>query len=260
MAAHIGTCKLCLQEKELMQSHIIPEFMYQHVYDDSPKRFYTIKVDLDDETKNVKKIEQKGIRERLLCTDCEGILSKSEHYAAKTLYAKKGATVEMIEQSRTSDKKYTLHKFVGFQYKEFKNFLNSILWRLLVTDEVPTFDGIDATKERLRVAVLNEDPLDYDDFGCLIQVIRLNPEEMASKFIMQAELMQTPKGIMVDKLVDGLMYSFYINSKDIDEKAKRMLLQTDGTLYTLGRLLPDDKNLYDKVIGVYKYFASVEKK
>ena len=84
----IGTCRLCCQEKELRHSHILPEFMYQNLYDNSPKRFYTLNVDLENSDNSKRKIEQKGIREYLLCGDCEVQLSKYENYAAETIYAK----------------------------------------------------------------------------------------------------------------------------------------------------------------------------
>jgi hypothetical protein len=61
------TCKLCQQEKQLRRSHILPEFMYQNLYDEKPRRFHTLNVDLDDVSKSSNKIEQKGIREFLLC-------------------------------------------------------------------------------------------------------------------------------------------------------------------------------------------------
>jgi hypothetical protein len=60
-------CKLCQLEKQLRRSHILPEFMYENLYDEKPRRFHTLNIDLDDTSKSSKKIEQKGIREFLLC-------------------------------------------------------------------------------------------------------------------------------------------------------------------------------------------------
>jgi len=72
-------CALCLQSRPLKRSHIIPEFMYQNVYDSDPKRFHSLTVNIDDEAKSKSKVEQKGIRENLLCADCEVLLSKYEN-------------------------------------------------------------------------------------------------------------------------------------------------------------------------------------
>lgn len=73
------TCKLCCKEKELRHSNILPEFMYQNLYDTSPKSFYTLSVDIDNSENSKRKIEQKGIHEYLLCGDCEFQLSKYEN-------------------------------------------------------------------------------------------------------------------------------------------------------------------------------------
>ncbi len=76
-----GTCRLCQLPKNLRQSHILPEFMYQNVYDQDPKRFYTLKLDLEEMDRSSSRIQQKGIREYLLCDTCEGKLAKWEDYA-----------------------------------------------------------------------------------------------------------------------------------------------------------------------------------
>ena len=66
----VGICKLCLCNKEIRNSHIIPEFMYQNIYDPEPKRFIALTVNSINLEYSRKKFEQKGIREYLLCGDC----------------------------------------------------------------------------------------------------------------------------------------------------------------------------------------------
>jgi uncharacterized protein YlaI len=141
--------------------------MYQNLYDENPRRFHTLNVDLDDITKSSKKIEQKGIREFLLCDQCEGLISKYENYAAETIYAKnKGNKANIVNVSKTDDGQYILYEYEGFTYKEFRIFLLSILWRMLVSDNFTEIKGEKEILEQLRTAILLEDPLEYDDFGC----------------------------------------------------------------------------------------------
>jgi hypothetical protein len=112
-----GVCKLCLCEKELRHSHILPEFMYQNLYDHAPKRFYTLNVDLDNSGKSKKRIEQKGLREYLLCGDCEVQLSKCENYAAETIYAKNLSNKATIKKANeTPDQQYFTYEYEGFSY------------------------------------------------------------------------------------------------------------------------------------------------
>ncbi len=156
----IHTCKLCQLEKQLRRSHILPEFMYQNLYDENPRRFHTLNIDLDDISKSSKKIEQKGIREFLLCDQCEGLISKYENYAAETIYAKNnGNNANIVNASKTDDGQYTLYDYEGFSYKEFKLFLLSILWRMLVSENFTEIKGEEEILERLRIAILSEDPI-----------------------------------------------------------------------------------------------------
>lgn len=180
----IGQCKLCHCNKELRKSHIIPEFMYQNIYDSEPKRFITLTTKLNNLQSARKTIEQKGIREYLLCGDCEILLSKYEKYAAETLYSKnKNTKVLSVKVYRIEGTTKSIQKFTGLSYKEFKLFLLSILWRLIISNTYKIQFVDDETKEKLRLAILNQDPLNYNDFGCVIQAIKNDTGELVSGFI-----------------------------------------------------------------------------
>lgn len=68
-------CALCLADRPLRESHIIPEFMYQALYDDI-HRFHV----LSKEPQERNKLFQKGLREALLCDDCEQYMGRYERY------------------------------------------------------------------------------------------------------------------------------------------------------------------------------------
>ncbi|PJZ79865.1 hypothetical protein [Leptospira meyeri] len=67
--AKIGHCKLCKEEKTLSESHIIPEFWFQPLYHNH--KFIQPKMD----KKLGVAIYQKGIKEHMLCADCEVFLN-----------------------------------------------------------------------------------------------------------------------------------------------------------------------------------------
>ena len=125
-----GKCKLCLNENvELQNSHIIPEFMYQRLYNDQPKRYYIIKI--NDKSQS-KRIEQKGIREKLLCKDCEVKLSKLENYASETIYAKNLQNKTILKKiNQSSNQRILFHKIEKFDYALFKLFLMSLLVEII---------------------------------------------------------------------------------------------------------------------------------
>ncbi|TCD17459.1 hypothetical protein EZ456_22855 [Pedobacter psychrodurus] len=251
-----GTCKLCLNESELKQSHIIPEFMYQNVYDENPKRFYSLNVVLDNDGQSSSKILQKGVRERLLCEECEGKFSKYEDYAAETIYAKRNRNKAYIAKSSVSaDGIYFLYEYEGFSYKEFKIFLMSLLWRVIISESYHTPE-IDAKfVEQLRTALHNENPLDYDDFGCLVQVLKDRTGQIVGKLILQPYMTGGVNSDVLNILIDGFVYSFYLQSKMIPESQKTPFLKQDGKMEIIGRLLEADRGLVDKLKAAFDFFT-----
>lgn len=63
------TCALCEAKKDLCESHIIPEFMFKPLYDSKHRAVEIL-------SEGSKRYIQKGLRDFLLCTDCEGYISK----------------------------------------------------------------------------------------------------------------------------------------------------------------------------------------
>lgn len=255
------TCKLCNKEKELRNSHILPEFMYQNLYDPNPRRFYTLKVDLDDTQKSSKKFNQKGIRERLFCQDCESKLSKYENYAAETIYGKnKKNKSYIVKASETPNQQYFLYEYAGFSYKEFKIFLLSILYRVVISSSFYSPKVTDEIIEKLRIAIDSENPLDFDDFGCLLQIIKYKKSQIAGGFILDPFLTQNENSEILNILVDGFMYSFYFNSKDVSEDIKKNFLKKDGTMNIVGRIIFQDKGLFERIKKAYDFFKFSKKK
>ena len=82
-------CKLCLKQKDLQKSHLIPEFFYKPLYDEK-HRFHVLTTTPED--KNI--FEQKGIREKLLCYDCEQYFSQLEDYVRKVFYGGVGIWIK----------------------------------------------------------------------------------------------------------------------------------------------------------------------
>lgn len=104
-------CELCLEEKSIMRSHIIPEFFYKPIYEEEPKRYFGVSTDSSERIDH----RQQGIWDRLLCGDCEQHLSRWENYASTLLYQK--AQIQEISIGL---------RVVDVKYKTFKLFLLSL--------------------------------------------------------------------------------------------------------------------------------------
>ena len=256
-----GICRLCLQQKELRHSHILPEFMYQNLYDPTSKRFYSLNVDLDNSDNSKRKIEQKGIREYLLCGDCEVKLSRHENYAAETIYAKNlGNKTYIVKANQTPDLQYFTYEYAGFSYSDFKLFQLSLFWRIVISKSFNTPDIDSSIVEKLRVAIDSQDPLDYDDFGCLLQVIKYKKGQIAKGFILDPFLTKNDTATVLNILIDGFMYSFYLNSKDLPDDKKEFFIRKDGTMVILGRVIFQDKGLFERIKAAYDFFKKTSNK
>ena len=59
-------CKLCNLEKTLCNSHIIPEFLWEDLYNSKHQA-----LGVHGQGRNGWEVLQKGLREKLFCNDCE---------------------------------------------------------------------------------------------------------------------------------------------------------------------------------------------
>jgi hypothetical protein len=180
-------CALCKLEKEICDSHIVPEFMYQMIYDKSHS-FVSVSLDAMDANQRYKK----GIREKLLCKECEIKFSKPEGYAADFFYTNK--TPPKITG------KFSI--FENLQYKKLKLFFLSLLWRLAVTS-LTEFQGAslgEVHKEKLRVMLLADNPGKPLEYPCFVR-------NLTHKSLNMAQLIVAP---MPGKLHEHRVWEFII--------------------------------------------------
>jgi len=152
------SCALCKRNKPLLNSHIIPEFLYQELYD-GLHRFHRIST--APEARN--RLLQKGLREPLLCGDCEQHFSVWERYASHVLFG---------GMSLSGTREESKIRIVNLDYAKFKLFQLSILWRAGVSSR-PEFRQIrlGPHQERLRAMLLASNPGLPQDYPCLMFIV-----------------------------------------------------------------------------------------
>jgi hypothetical protein len=107
---------LCLAQRDLCKSHIIPEFAYKPLYDEDHKMIAFQPSEVDQPWK-----EQKGFRDRLLCLECEAFLNKSYEDPFNQFWFTRRTL-----DGRPDQEAALLH---GIPYGTFKLFHLSVLWR-----------------------------------------------------------------------------------------------------------------------------------
>ncbi len=145
-----GTCKLCCEKTQLRESHIVPEFCYKGIYDDKHRV-----IEGHFTTNNLcKRHVQKGKREYLLCSRCEGILSKYEKSFCEYWNGPNGLP------KRVNDGFLVLR---GADYHIFKLFHLSIIWRFSVSKSFSPI-SLGPYNDKLRRILLNGDSVPQDHY------------------------------------------------------------------------------------------------
>ncbi len=154
-------CSLCLNERVLRNSHIIPEFLYSPGYDEKHR---LIKIQKNTQKTNY---EQKGLREKLLCDKCETLLNdRFEKYFDnlwRNNFPKVASGSELV--------------FKKLDYTRFKLFLLSILWRASVSkkDAFRKISLGDKHENNIRKMILENNPSNPEIYPVMAQIL-VHPE------------------------------------------------------------------------------------
>jgi hypothetical protein len=216
----IGICKLCHQEKELCNSHIFPEFCYENIYDRNPRRF----LEYSNNQKMDHKYYQKGIREHLLCRDCENILSINEKYFKENVF---NETLDLKSDNNT-------HKYIIVDYQKTKLFLLSILWRMGISSLTEfRFVRLANHEEIIRNMILTGNPGEEYQYGCLI--LR-DPDIKRSEIFEHSISSPSNTDLKIDGHrfcvlpLAGIFFVFIISSHTNKFQNKDFFLKKDGRM------------------------------
>src|ERR1017187_4523881 len=208
-------CRLCLREADLCNSHVVPEFFFAQLYDET-HRYYAVTNTKGEQIR----LLQKGMREKLLCLNCENQFSGYEHHARSVLYGGTEVACEELGQG------FRVH---GIEYGLFKLFLMSLLWRLAITSLRfwRVLDLGEHHQERLRAMLLSGNPGEPWQYGCT--VIGLLHEGKPFKDLISSPAWGKVQGHRVYALaVGGFLFSFFVSSHKPDF-VEEAFLQKSGS-------------------------------
>lgn len=225
-------CTLCHQNKPLRRSHIVPEFMYKPMYDQA-HRFQALSRNPDERSQT----HQKGLREKLLCHDCEQLLAnKYENYAATEFYR---PALEAMQQPPI------VFTMPGLDYRRFKLFLLSLLWRLgSAKPGVFRPASLGSHSEKLRGLLLQDNPGGWLEYPCMITALTLNKkfhgDFTAGAFSTKVE------GIAVWAFVlSGFYFCFFVASHAPPEILHPFFIRPSGPLHIGVKEMREIDSLYE---------------
>jgi len=142
-------CRLCVQQRKLCRSHIIPEWAYRPVYDQDSRA-----IAINSEDRRQRKVQQ-GLREYLFCFDCEQFFKRIEEPFLR-FWGVRSRFPETLSQPFVSIR--------GIDYENTKKFLLSVLWRAHVaTNAVLSAVTLGPHADRIRSILRPDADEEVDD-------------------------------------------------------------------------------------------------
>ena len=232
------TCRLCREEAPLKKSHIIPEFLYASMYDEK-HRFHELST--SESKKN--RFAPKGVRETLLCDNCEQKLSKNERYASLLLNG--GIPITYKPNSKSI-------KVEGLEYASFKLFGLSILWRASVsTLDIFKQVILGPHEELLRKMILNEDPGKEHEYPFILCPI-IYEGVVQQDLIMQPERTKLAGCNAYRFVFGGITWVFVVISHRAADVIISASISEEGALTMLPKRLEDMKFIVNMAQDLYR--------
>jgi len=213
-------CRLCHAEKPLRLSHVISEFLYAAAYD-GKHRLHELSTDPNHRTNHHR---QKGIREALLCEQCEQLLSKHEKYV-KELLSDRAPMPE--------DHGHYL-KFAGIDYRSLRLLQLSLLWRASISSH-PWFTEVklpESDEESIRKMLFTEDPGQWYQYPCaMFGILTLVPKaDVVEGLVIAPETIRENNNRIIRFICGGYAWIFVPVSDAREHKLSKLFAREDGSL------------------------------
>lgn len=189
----------------------------------------------------------------ILCKECENKISKFESYARFVLYGgrpRKGVNIQLKHQ-RTADG-LELTYISGLDYRMFKLFLLSLLWRASISSR-PFFKNVvlGAYEEKLRKMILAEDPGGSEAYPCVLSTYRKH--DLPAGVIAEPQKIKgigTARGIGYAFLINGVLYYYFVTHKTARDWVKEAAISESGEMRLLHIPPEKSKDLLNTFFGI----------
>lgn len=226
-------CSLCREVEDLRRSHVIPEFIYKPLYDEK-HRFHVVSTGL---VRN-RAMEQKGIRENLLCGRCEEQLSRYERYARSVLFA----GTEILTRGVPGGV-----EIPGIDYRKFKLFQLSVLWRVSIARNKIFRDvSLGPHETEIRQRLKSEDPGKPHEYGCIVTGLH-HKRDVMKNIILQPGKVRVVGHLCYRFIFGGAQWTYFVSSHNPPDLIRNAMLSDKGTMFMSIRDIAD--------LGYFRSFA-----
>lgn len=218
-------CRLCLQEAPLCKSHVIPEFCFKPFYDNS-HHF----IEVTDVKKGKVRKGQKGYWERLLCKDCEALISRYERYARRLFADPLPPIVPGTQRVR---------QHPNLTYRDLKLFFLSVLWRCSVsTNSFFKHVSLGPHDEKIRLMLLTRDAGFANLYSVMIFALHFDGKRLPD-FMVEPTPTRFEGRKCYRFVLSGFVILIFVSSHDAPEKFLRHVLSPNRPIETYDNELGD---------------------
>lgn len=242
----LARCRLCLQSKELLMSHIIPAGLLRIA-----KGEHTQLIAMGSGKSSMPRMDNVNWREKLLCADCEKHINLS--YETSQINKLKGT-----KDKFPSDKKITL---ISLDFKRFYLFWLSIIWRASESS-LAEFSAVRFPEELscvLRQAILNGNAKykghDFDEF-LQIGICRWYFDSADSRsFLTTFKLLNDGGFTAYVFMVAGFAVIYQLSSEVAHPLPQGFSLIKKSFVFKMNKIFPGDSPVVDGFIEDAQRFA-----
>jgi len=218
MAQVSNICCLCKESKPLIKkSHIIPDFMYTDLYDEQHKLNRFAPADYIDGNRRIEKPSSGEYESDILCKECDGnIIGGYETYGRIALYAKENeATNGPIPEHGVTETGVPVTRITNLDYKKFKLFLLSILWRASISKRSFFKEiSLGPYEEQIRKMIIEGNPGSERDFP-IIMISWLRDDSFTHDFVGQPGINKATQGIRYTFPIAGITYIYHVSPNSL---------------------------------------------
>ena len=227
-----GLCKLCGYEKDLVDSHIIPDFMYRYLFDDKHKLILSTSDDFKKSDSKIKKRNTGDYDNTILCSTCDNeVIGQYETYASKVIYGENiSPTIAPVVKNHYNAIGTEWSSVSNIDYKKFKLFLLSILWRASITKrDMFKNVNIDRHEDILKKMIWTSDPGEEGDYPIILFTAN-HDKNVPKDFIMQPRTEKLYGHHIVTFPITGMLYVFFVSNHEKPNVILERTIKKDNTM------------------------------
>lgn len=211
-----GICNLCKREKDLIKkSHIIPDCMYQELYDDNHKINQFAPTELLAGKGYIKRPSTGEYEGGILCAECENqVLSHFESYGCEFFYSME-IPIERAPkcQNYITKEGQKFSECTNVNYTKLKLFLLSIIWRASISSR-DFFSEVDLGEheEKIRQMILSGEAREKSDYPIMMAHF-IKSKTIPSDITIQPIMIKKEGLLQFMIVINGMIFIFHIEGE-----------------------------------------------